>query len=351
MASTSSDSRRRTLADVARAVGLSVNTVSRALNDLSGVSEATRVRIKAEADRLGYRPNVHARSLVLGSRRTIGLVITNVSNPFYADLISEIESHAADAGFTLMLLLSDESEGREVEAAETAAKSGVDGVIVVPVQGRHNPWVSLAKAGIPVVVVNRELAGFDADFVSTDNEAGAYAATSHVIERGATSVVLIEEDLAISTIANRTAGFRRALDDHGLTFDDRSVVTVPTRRSSRAALPWQADDSYRLAADLLDRGHRPDAFFVGNDYFALGLYRALAEHDLTVPDDVLVVGFGDYPFSAFLAPSLSTVRLPSRQVAGAAIERLLARLDGSAPESRLSSYIQPELVSRGSTKR
>ncbi len=351
MAGTSSDSRRRTLADVAQAVGLSVNTVSRALNDLSGVSDATRVRIKAEADRLGYLPNVHARSLVLGSRRTIGLVITNVSNPFYADLISEIESHVADAGFTLMLLLSDESEGREVEAAETAIKSGVDGVIVVPVQGRHNPWVSLAKAGIPVVLVNRELADFDADFVSTDNEAGAYAATSHVIERGATSVVLIEEDLAISTIANRIAGFRRALADHRLTFDEHSVVTVPTRRSSRAALPWQADDSYRLAADLLDRGHRPDAFFVGNDYFALGLYRALAEHELTVPSDVMVVGFGDYPFSAFLAPSLSTVRLPSRQVAGEAIERLLARLDGSAPEDRLSSYIQPELVTRGSTKR
>lgn len=352
MVGVSSESRRRTLADVARAVGLSVNTVSRALNGLSGVSEPTRARIRAEADRIGYLPNVHARSLVLGSRRTIGLVITNVSNPFYAELISEIEAHTSDAGYTLMLLLSDESESRELEAAETAVKSGVDGVIVVPVQGRRNPWASLARAGIPVVVVNRELPDFETDFVSTDNEAGAHAATSHVIDRGAASVVLIEEDLPISTIANRIAGFRRALADHGMAGDDRSVVAVPTRRSARAALPWQADDSYRVAVDLLERGHRPDAFFVGNDYFALGLYRALADHGLTVPDDVMVVGFGDYPFAAFLTPSLSTVRLPARQVASQAIRRLLARLDGDPPpEEPLSSYIPPELVARGSTRR
>src|SRR5688572_14659232 len=117
--------RRRTMEDVARAVNLSVNTVSRALNDMPGVSAATRALIKAEAERIGYVPNPHARSLVLGSRRTIGVVVTDLANPFFADLVSEVEAEAATAGYTLLLLLSDESADGERDAIETALRSGV----------------------------------------------------------------------------------------------------------------------------------------------------------------------------------------------------------------------------------
>lgn len=201
------------------------------------------------------------------------------------------------------------------------------------------------------MVVNRELPELHAAFVSTDNHAGAYAATSHVIERGARSVILLEEDLPISTIDHRIAGFREAMTDQGLQLHARSVVAVPTRRTDRAALPWQADDAYRIAGDLLDRGHLPDAFVVGNDYFALGLYRALRERDIGVPDGTMIVGFGDYPFSEFLSPSLSTVRLPARQVGKLAAEILLERLGGEAPAPHGPILVQPELVIRDSTRR
>lgn len=343
--------RRRTLQDVADAIGLSANTVSRALSGKPGVSEQTRALIHREAERLGYVPNVHARSLVLGSRRTIGLVITNISNPFYAELISEIELHATAAGYTVVLLLSDESVERERTAADTVIQSGLDGVVVVPVQGPDNPWLAVQRTGVPVVVVNRRLESLDADFVTTDNKTGAYAATSHVIERGARSVILLEEDLPISTIAQRIEGFRQAMTDQGLIVDENSILFVPTRRSHRAALPWQADDAYRISTDLLARGHRPDAFVVGNDYFALGLYRALRESSLSVPDDALVVGFGDYPFSEFLNPSLSTVRLPATQVGRDAIELLLEQLGDSGERERKSISVSPELVIRESTRR
>lgn len=346
-----SQRRRATLQDVAEAVKLSVNTVSRALSGKPGVSERTRTLIRAEAERIGYVPNPHARSLVLGSRKMIGLVITNVSNPFYAELISEIELHASAAGYTVVLLLSDESPDREAAAADTVVQSGLDGVIVVPVQGGQDPWVQVQRLGIPLVVVNRELPELNAAFVSTDNRAGAYAATAHVVERGARSVILLEEDLPISTIDQRIAGFRAAMTDHGLDLHPRSVVAVPTRRTDRAALPWQADDAYRIAGDLLDRGYLPDAFVVGNDYFALGLFRALRERGIGVPDATMIVGFGDYPFSEFLNPSLSTVRLPARQVGKTAAEMLLGQLRGDGPAPQEPVLVQPELVIRDSTRR
>src|SRR6476469_3996807 len=132
--------RRRTLQAVADTVGLSVNTISRARNDMPGVNATTRARIKAEAERIGYVPNAHARSLVLGSRKTIAAIVTDLANPFFNDLGSEIEEQAISAGYTLLLLLSDEVPERERAAVETALRSRVDGIIGVPVQGRGNPW-------------------------------------------------------------------------------------------------------------------------------------------------------------------------------------------------------------------
>jgi LacI family transcriptional regulator len=343
--------RRRTLQDVADAVGLTANTVSRALNDMPGVSAASRARIKAEAERIGYLPNVHARSLVLGSPRTIGVVVTDLANPFYADLVSEIESHAAAEGYTVLLLMSDESPEREKDAVETALRSGVDGLIAVPVQGRSNPWDAVLRAGIPLVMASRELPGLQVDLFSNDNEAGMYMATNAVLDLGARDVVLIEEDLPISTVKHRIDGFRRALEEHGIDFESRLTALIPPRRSARAALPWRAEDAYRIANDLLASGRKPDAFVVGNDYFALGLYSSLREHGIRVPDDVMVMGWGDYPFSRFLDPPLSTLRLPSVEVARRATRRLQDLIDGTAQGGPVTEYIRPELLLRASTRR
>src|SRR5699024_5171066 len=123
---------------------------------------------------------------------------------------------------------------------------------------------------------------------------------------------------------------------------------VPTRRNVRVALPWQAGDAYRLTVDLLARGHQPDAFVVGNDYFALGLYRAIRERGLRCPDDVFVVGFGDYPFAEFLEPPLSTVRLPAAKVGHTAVELLLSRMEGDEAPPRAPMLVPPELITRNS---
>ena len=339
--------RRRTLKDIGDALGLSVNTVSRALSGKDSVSEETRALVRAEADRIGYVPNLQARSLVLGSVMTLGLVITNPSNPFYAQLISAIEMRGRAAGYSLLLVVSDESEENEATALESLLRSAVDGAIVVPVQGGSSPWGRLERAGIPAVLDNRDLPGGGLDFVGTDNQRGAAEATRHLIARGARSVMMLEEDLPITTITERISGYTEAMRGAGLAVPDGSVIPIPTRRYEKMALPWQADEAYRVAQRLLDAGDRPDAFLVGNDYYALGLYRALTERHLTVPDDVLIVGYGDYPFANFLAPPLSTVRLPAAEVGGAAVDLLLERI-GRSTAPPVKKFVAPELVVRAS---
>lgn len=342
--------RRRTLQDIAENLGISVNTVSRALSDKSGVSDATREKIKAEADRIGYVPNRFARSLVLGTARTIGLVITSPSNPFYADLISHVEKFAYDAGFSIVLFVTDESTEREISAAQIFLDSGLDGAVVVPVQGATNPWEKVARLGIPLVTINRDLEELALDFVATDSEAGVYESVTHLVEQGAQSIVLLEEDLPITTIRSRISGFKQAMSDHGLEITAASIVTVPSRRSDRAVLPWQANEAHRVAGDLLDRRHRPDGFVVGNDYFALGLLKALHDRGLHPGHDVRIVGYGDYAFSDFITPSLSTLRLPARQISQKAIELLVRRITSHEPIAAERHLYPPELVVRDTSR-
>jgi LacI family transcriptional regulator len=341
--------RRHTLRDIATALNLSVNTVSRALSGKDGIGEKTRARVLAEAERVGYVPNSLARSLVLGSTMTFGLVITNPSNPFYAELISAIELRARAHGYSLLLLVTDESEENEARAAESLLRASVSGAIVVPVQGEQNAWRRLGAMGVPTVLLNRDLPDLGYRFVGTDNELGAYLATKHVVSRGARSIVVLEEDLPITTIANRISGFRRAMAEAGLSVPRGSVISVPTRRYQRSALPWQPGDAYRVARRLLRRSRLPDAVVVGNDYFALGLYRALEDHGIKVPDDMMVIGFGDYPFSGFLSPSLSTVRLPAAEVGTTAVGMLLEEIAGGGSSRPRKQLIAPKLVVREST--
>ncbi len=343
--------RRHTLRDIALTLNLSVNTVSRALSGKDGIGEKTRALVRAEAERVGYVPNSLARSLVLGSATTFGLVITNPSNPYYAQLISGIELRAKAHGYSLLLVVTDEAEENEARAAESLLRSSVSGAIVVPVQGQVDSWRRLGAVGVPTVLLNRDLPHLGYRFVGTDNELGAYQATAHAVARGARSVIVLEEDLPITTIANRIAGFRRAMAEAGLLVPRGSVISVPTRRYHHAALPWQPEEAYRVARRMLRRSRLPDAVVVGNDYFALGLYRALAEHGLKVPDDLMVIGFGDYPFAGFLSPSLTTVRLPAVEVGTTAVDLLLDEIAGGRGGQPRKQLIAPTLVVRESTGR
>ena len=187
-------SNRATLKKVADALGLSVNTVSRALAGKDAVKESTRQLIEKTAADMGYVPNSMARSLVLGKAMTIGLVITNPSNPFYSRLISAVEEQCRNHGYSLLLFATEENPDNERSAVQTLYRWGVDGAIVVPSQQSLESWELLKKYDIPMVLINRYLDGFDCDFVGVDYEQGAYEATTALLQSDAQRrVYLLEE--------------------------------------------------------------------------------------------------------------------------------------------------------------
>jgi LacI family transcriptional regulator len=345
-----SQPRRVTLQDIARSVGLSVNTVSRALAGKSAVSDVTRAMIRAEAERLGYVPNTMARSLVLGSAMTIGVVITNPSNPFYARLISAIEQRGRALGYSLLLMVSEENPDNERRAVESMMRWGVDGALVVPVQAQVDHWRRLARSGTRIVLVNRDLPDLDSDLVGIDYERSAYEATNHLLARDVERICLLEEDLEISTVTARVDGFTRAVTERGIDRGRVQVLRVPTRRHDASTLPWEAAESYQLARGVVAQLPPNSAILVGSDYFALGVYRALVEAGRGVGADIAVVGFGDHPFSAYLNPALSSVRLPADEVGAAAVDLLLARLSQHGSDGARKDVRYPaELIVRASS--
>jgi LacI family transcriptional regulator len=341
--------RRATLKDIASTLGLSANTVSRALAGKDAVSEHTRALIQAEADRLGYVPNAMARSLVVGSAMAFGLVITNPSNPFYATLISAIEQRARLHGYSLVLMVSEENLDNEQRAARALQRWGVDGAIVVPVQQGADHWRRLQASGMPLVLVNRDLPELDCDFVGIDFADGAYQATCHLLDAGVNRVLLLEEDLPVSSVEDRIEGFGRAVRERGTS--DQMIVRVPTRRRHSSTLPWDPGDAYDLSVRLI-RDLAPGAgIIVGSDYFALGVYRALLEAGRKIPAHVAVAGYGDHPFAAYLDPPLSSVRLPSAEVGTTAVSLLLRRSADKRVAARMKKVrLAPTLVPRASTR-
>jgi len=333
--------RRVTLRDVADRVGLSANTVSRALSGKDQVSEATREMIVAEARRLGYVPNSHARSLVSGTTMVLALVITNPSNPFYAALISAVERQCRVAGYSVLLLVTEENEDNEERAVQQLLRFGVDGVLAVPIQHRPGVWSQLAEAGLPVVLLSRDIPELGFDFVGTDVERAVSDAVARVAGPDLRRAWLFEEDLEISTVAARTTAFQRAFGEDAL------VLKVPGRRTRGAALPWRPDDAYRLASGLITRDHHPELVVTGNDYFALGVYKAVRERGLTIGADVRVLGYGDHPFAAYLEPGLTTIRLPADEVGSAGVDLLLRRIADPA-RPRETVLLDATLVERGS---
>lgn len=341
-------SQRVTLRDVAERLGLSANTVSRALAGKDQVSEHTRTMVRAEAERLGYVPNSHARSLVSGTTMVVGLVITNPSNPFYAALISAVERQCRAVGYSVLLLVTEDSADNEERAVQQLLRFGVDGVLGIATESRPGVWNRLTEANIPVVQLSRDLPGSGLDFVGIDVERTVADAVVRVAGPGTRRVWLLEEDLRISTIAARVAGFQRALERLGIGPERALVLKVPTRRTRGASLPWRPDDAYGLAANLITRDNHPDLVVTGSDYFALGVYRAVRECGLAVPGDVRVLGYGDHPFAAYLQPALTTIGLPADELGATGVELLMRRINGDAL-GRSITRLPAELVERGST--
>jgi len=315
--------------DVARRVGVSVATVSFALNGQSGVAEETRQRILAAAAELGYRANTQAQALRRGRTTTYGLVIRNFSNPFFLEVLGGAEQAAGEAGATLLLLDSHYSLERERRLIREMAAQRLAGLAIAPVGKGESVrlWQEL-RPGTPVVAVNATVEGITGvSRVYPDNAAGVELAMRRLAELGHTSVAFLSAPRGLVADPDRTRHFRRLAGGLGV-------------RTHVMHSPLTIADVRKAAGTMLARRDAPTAVITNSDYTALGIYLTARDLSLRVGPDLSVIGHDDLPTSELLDPPLATIRLDGRDMGRALMARLL---DGNPP----GDYVAPvELIER-----
>jgi LacI family transcriptional regulator len=302
-----------TTRDVARRAGVSSSTVSHVLNDSRFVSDDKRQRVLQAMDDLGYEPNAVARSLKVNRSTTLGLIISDISNPFFADVIRGAEDVAQANGYTLILCNSDEDPVKEATYLRELRAKRVDGLLLAPAGHAHEYLRKLVRACFPIVFLDRDLGSLPIAAVVLDNEAAAYEAVSHLIRLGHRRIAAVSGRPFISTTTERLAGYARALREAGLAIDEHLVASGGSR----------VDGGAQAAAQLLALDPRPTAVFSGNNLMTIGVLSALAAHGLEVPGDMAVVGIDDFPWADVLRPRLTTVAQPTYELGRVSTELLL----------------------------
>lgn len=329
--------------DIAKAAGVSHPTVSRALRDSPLVSAETRARIKQLAEEMGYSPDARAQSLVRGSSRTVGVVVTTIADPFIAPVVQGIEDAAQQHGYTVILCNSHSDREREISAVETLRSKRVDGVIVTSSRVGALYLDHLERIGVPVVLINNhnERSGRYTYSVSVDNRHGGKLATEHLLQLGHRRIAYISGPADHSDDLDRLAGYREALEQAGMPFDPTLVVSGTGR----------ADGGERALPILTALEAPPTAAFCYNDMTAIGLMRAAQAAGLSIPADLAVVGFDDIPFASYVRPPLSTVAQLKAEMGAWAMEMVLALIATSDPiEDRFSNLVlEGQLIVREST--
>ncbi len=325
-----------TIREVAALAGVSPTTVSHVVNNTRFVSAEVRQRVLSAMDELGYRPNALARSLRRGETQTLGLILPDSANPFFAEIGRSIEDAAFELGYNVILCNTEGDLHKENLYVDVLMKKQVDGVIFVVAGDRSDSLVSMIKHGVSVVVVDRDVAGVSLDTVMTDNYQGGYLATQHLLSLGHTCIGCISGPSHLTPSAQRVTGYRQALLDAGLTVAESLILRGDFRpESGRSA-----------AKVLLNHTPRPTAIFACNDMMAIGVLRAARELSLNVPNDVAVVGYDDIELASYTAPPLTTIRQPKAEIGRAAVQLLLERLNQRELAPRRELY-PATLVIRG----
>jgi DNA-binding LacI/PurR family transcriptional regulator len=325
------------ITDVAKKAGVSISTVSRVLNNAGHpVKQETRERVLEAVRELGFRPNDLARGLLLKKSRTIGLVIPDISNPYYPELALGLEATASEYGYSVIFC----NTGRQAEKLEhyvdVLLQKRADGIIFAGGGTDFSPVSQpLLDFDVEVAVIGRHNLPFPS--VQIYNVAAAREATTHLVELGHRRIAFISGPLNLTSVQDRLAGYRLGLEERGIGRDDRLV-----REGD-----FQSESGYAAALSLLQGEPRPTAIFAANDRMAIGVMAAAADLGLKVPDDISVVGFDDITMASYMRPTLTTVAIPGYEV-GASAMRLMLRLFAGEECSRVT-WLPTNLVVRDSS--
>jgi Transcriptional regulators len=325
-----------TIKDIARQAGVAPSVVSRALNNKYGVKEETKELIQKIAQEMDYYPNTAARSLVTRKRGTIGVMMADISEPYYSQIIKGMEFVASQTGYTLLFSNSYESVERNRVLQKMIFAERVDGVVIVGSNIQEKNFVlSLLKQEIPFVLIERNFSDPRVNCIWVDNIKGAYLATKLLIEKGHRKIAHIAGNFYYQVALDRIEGYKKALIEAGIGFSEELITSGN----------FVTQDAYKAMKELL--GHHCTAVFAANDTMAYGALQAILEAGLSVPDDIAVIGFDDLEFSALTNPPLTTIRQPRYEMGKQSMEILIANLQDEKNEKK-KVCLAPELVVRRS---
>jgi LacI family transcriptional regulator len=323
-----------TIHDIARRAGVSPSTVSRVLNQTTPVRAEKRRAVLEAIEALKYRPNIVAQGLARGRSRAVGVLVQNISSPFYGQILSGVEEGLVGTGY-YPIFASGAGEEQTAQALQLLNDNRIGSMIVVGGQMLDSDIVEMSKH-VPVVVIGRAIAGMEEHCLHVENLEGGRLATRHLIDLGHRHIVHLLGVHGHVHAMDRHEGYLRALADGGIDVEPALIVHGD----------FEEESGLRGVENLLRKGARFTAVFSGNDQMAYGAILALYRRGLRVPEDVSVVGFDDLPHSAFTTPPLTTMKQPTSRMGKAAVEGLLGLLHGQ-PLS-LPSF-STEIVVREST--
>jgi LacI family transcriptional regulator len=330
-----------TMRDVARLAGVSVATVSAVINGGTKVSEPRARRVREAMDALDYYPDQVARSLKVGKTGVIGMVIPDITNAFFPQVIRGVEDEARQNGYSVILCDSTEDAEQESRHLNTLFSRRVDGVLLA-CSDASAPYDRLMRRRFPIVFVDRIPRGLSHSAVSTDNAAAAFEAANHLIQLGHERIAFITGRLGLSPHAGRLEGFRRAMQ----------ASNLPIRESYLCSGGGESETGRRLAAELLRMETPPTAIISSNNNVLLGLMRGIAEQGVACPGEVSVVGFDDSAWTMHYTPSLTVVAQPADEIGKTAFGMLLSKMRHNPEQDTLqpdSVLLPAELRIRDST--
>lgn len=307
--------------DIARALGISPSTVSRALKDHPDISTETKRVVKEYAEKVNYRPNALALSLKRQRSNTLGLVIPEIIHHFFSSVISGIEELAYAKGYRLIICQSNEDYHREVINTQVLLDNRVDGILISMSKTTHDHghFKDLIDSGIPLVFLDRVCEEVETDRVVTADFEGALLATSHLLERGCRNILHLASPQHLLIGKLRLEGYQKALTNYGIEKDPAYILQCDTRQ-----------EVYDMKEQILRLAPEIDGVFAVNDFTAIAAMQLLQDHGYRIPDDIAVTGFGNDPIAGIANPPLTTVEQRGFEMGRQAVEILIRRIENPA---------------------
>lgn len=321
---------------LAAKAGVSINTASRAINDKPDINPLTKEKILRIAREIGYVPNASAVALRTQKTRTLGVIIADNNNPFYAEVLSGIEAEAKANNYHIILTNTRRDYQEEENAIELLLGKQVDGLLIAPVQEKNEDIYKLIGSKIPFVVVGRDYEDLSIDAVYSDELKGGYIATEYLIKKGFKNISYIGGYTYKSPARRRLEGYKKALTDYGIAIKENLIKIGDI----------DIKDGYNQTKDMFDQGINFQAIFAYNDMMAFGAVKAIKERGLEIPGDIGVVGYDNILFSSLVSPPLTTVNLKKDELGRESVRLLLSKINGYRKKNK-KIVLDVDLLIRG----